>query len=146
VEVTSASSQSVCRRVLDKLLFDTLLLDISSGECPSKGITLQSTHHTLTVQQVRVVDKEGNLKVVYPSRIDLNFEDNSISVIREWGTLWTRYYLQCHCCGIRCDNHFSYLCSFISLKVVSKRYENMFINKYSFIWLNFPFVPFIYYM
>lgn len=76
-------SQSVCRRVLDALLRETLLLGISSSEPPSDGTTLQSAHHTLTVQQVRVVDKEGNLKVVYPSRTDLNFEDNTISVIRE---------------------------------------------------------------
>jgi hypothetical protein len=60
-----------------------LLLGISSSESPSEGTTLQSAYHTLTVQQVRVVDKEGNLKVVYPSRNDLIFEDNSISVIRE---------------------------------------------------------------
>jgi hypothetical protein len=82
VEVTSASSQSMCQRILDKLLFDTLLLGISSGEHPGEGTTLQSAHHTLTVQQVRVVDKQGNLKVVYPCRTDLNFEDNTISVIR----------------------------------------------------------------
>jgi len=83
VEVTSASSQAVCRRVLDTLLHETLLLGISSDEPPREGTTLQSAHHTLTVQQVRVVDNEGNLKVVYPSRTDLLFEDNSVSVIRE---------------------------------------------------------------
>lgn len=83
VEVTSATSQAVCRRVLDTLLREMLLLGISSSESPSEGTTLQSAYHTLTVQQVRVVDKEGNLKVVYPSRNDLIFEDNSISVIRE---------------------------------------------------------------
>jgi hypothetical protein len=83
VEVTSATSQSVCRRVLDTLLHETLLLGISSIEPPSEGTTLQSAYHTLTVQQVRVVDSDGNLKGVYPSRTDLNFEDNSISVIRE---------------------------------------------------------------
>jgi hypothetical protein len=60
-----------------------VLLGISSNEPPSEGTTLQSAYHTLTVQQVRVVDKEGNLKVVYPSRTDLVFEDNTISVIRE---------------------------------------------------------------
>lgn len=83
MEVTSASSQSVCRHALDALLRETLLLGISSNEPPSEGTTLQSARHTLTVQQVRVVDKEGNLKVVYPSRTDLNFEDKTISVIRE---------------------------------------------------------------
>jgi hypothetical protein len=83
VEVTSATSPGVCRRVLDTLLREILLLGISSSESPIEGTMLQSAYHTLTVQQVRVVDKEGNLKVVYPSRTDLIFEDNSISVIRE---------------------------------------------------------------
>jgi hypothetical protein len=83
VEVTSASSQNVCRHVLDALLRETLLLGISASEPQSEGTTLQSAQHTLTVQQVRVVDKEGNLKAVYPSRTDLNFEDNTISVVRE---------------------------------------------------------------
>lgn len=83
VEVTSATSQGVCRRVLDTLLREMLLLGINRSESPSEGTTLQSVYHTLTVQQVRVVDKEGNLKVVYPSRTDLSFEDKSISVIRE---------------------------------------------------------------
>jgi len=83
VEVTSATSQGVCRRVLDTLLREMLLLGVNCSESPSEGTTLQSAYHTLTVQQVRVVDKEGNLKVVYPSRTDLSFEDKSISVIRE---------------------------------------------------------------
>jgi len=83
VEVTSATSQGVCRHVLDTLLHEMLLLGINCSESPSEGTTLQSEYHTLTVQQVRIVDKEGNLKVVYPSRTDLCFEDKSISVIRE---------------------------------------------------------------
>jgi len=83
VEVTSATSQGVCRHVLDTLLREMLLLGVNCSESASEGTTLQSTYHTLTVQQVRVVDKEGNLKVVYPSRTDLSFEDKSISVIRE---------------------------------------------------------------
>ncbi|XP_069691422.1 leucine-rich repeat-containing protein 47-like [Periplaneta americana] len=82
VEVTSASSQGVCRRVLDSLLHDTLLLGVGS-ESPGEGTTLHSAYHSLTVQQVKIVDMEGNLKVVYPSRSDLNFEDSSVTVIRE---------------------------------------------------------------
>lgn len=38
----------------------------------------------LTVQQVKNVDVEGNMKFVYPSRADLEFEDNvSIKIVRE---------------------------------------------------------------
>ena len=83
VEVTSASSQGVCRQVLDTLLQETLLLGIGTAEPPSDGAILQSSFHHLSVQQVKVVDKEGNLKVVYPSRTDLVYDNRSISVIRE---------------------------------------------------------------
>jgi hypothetical protein len=69
--------------VLDTLLHETLLLGIGFSEPVDEGVTLQSAYHTLTVQQVRVVDSDGKLKVVYPSRADLIFEDSSISVIRE---------------------------------------------------------------
>lgn len=39
---------------------------------------------SLTVQQVKNVDVDGNMKSVYPSRADLNFEDNvSINIKRD---------------------------------------------------------------
>ncbi|KAJ9578384.1 hypothetical protein L9F63_005390, partial [Diploptera punctata] len=83
VEVTSASGQGVCRQVLNVLLQETLLLGIGTAEPVSDGAILQSSFHRLSVQQVKVVDTEGNLKVVYPSRTDLVFEDKSITVVRE---------------------------------------------------------------
>ncbi|PSN38760.1 Leucine-rich repeat-containing protein 47 [Blattella germanica] len=83
VEVTSASSQSICRRVLDTLLQETLFLGIGDGEPAGDGTILQSSFHQLSVRQIKIVDKEGNLKIVYPSRTDLVFDNNSISVIRE---------------------------------------------------------------
>lgn len=36
----------------------------------------------LVVQQVRIVDLEGNLKVVYPSKTDLSVAVSNLSVIR----------------------------------------------------------------
>ncbi|XP_038629056.1 leucine-rich repeat-containing protein 47-like [Scyliorhinus canicula] len=36
----------------------------------------------LIVKQVRVVDVEGNLKVVYPAKTDLNVDAHNVTVIR----------------------------------------------------------------
>ena len=51
------------------------------------GCTLESNDpdefHKLIVEQVKVVDIEGNMKQIYPCRTDLNFEDNSITINRE---------------------------------------------------------------
>ncbi|XP_034827736.1 leucine-rich repeat-containing protein 47-like [Maniola hyperantus] len=73
VEVTSHSSLGACKTVMDKLLQECLLLGIGDGD--------DNEYHTLTVQQVKVVDTEGNLKSVYPSRTDCVF-DSSIRVLR----------------------------------------------------------------
>lgn len=42
-----------------------------------------STYNKLVVEQVKVVDMEGNMKLLYPSRVDLNFAENFITVLRE---------------------------------------------------------------
>lgn len=68
VEVTSHSSLGACKTVMDKMIQECLLLGIGDGE--------ESAFHTLTVQQVKVVDTEGNLKSVYPSRTDCAFDGN----------------------------------------------------------------------
>ena len=36
----------------------------------------------LVVEQVRVVDEEGHLKVVYPSKMDLDFAAAHVTVLR----------------------------------------------------------------
>lgn len=44
----------------------------------------KDTHKcNLFVEQVKVVDTEGNLKLLYPSRADLKLENFSVSVLRE---------------------------------------------------------------
>ncbi|XP_013184033.2 leucine-rich repeat-containing protein 47 [Amyelois transitella] len=70
VEVTSHSSHGSCKTVMDKLLHESLVLGI--GDDPNEP---HAGYHTLTVQQVKVVDPEGNLKSVYPSRTDCVYED-----------------------------------------------------------------------
>lgn len=74
VEVTSHASLAACKLVMDRLLQECLLLGIG-----------QSTdgYHSLTVQQVKVVDTEGNLKNVYPSRTDCVYEGvDNIKILR----------------------------------------------------------------
>nr|XP_023025508.1 leucine-rich repeat-containing protein 47-like [Leptinotarsa decemlineata] len=68
IEVTSSVSQFICKKVLDTLLKDMVILFDDS----------------LEVQQVKTTDVDEHLKTVYPSKVDLNFEkDISIKVIRE---------------------------------------------------------------
>ncbi|KAH0554773.1 leucine-rich repeat-containing protein 47-like [Cotesia glomerata] len=76
IEVTGLSRQ-VCRDVMDELLKEL----ITQGLCTSTENSNQSDHN-LEVEQVKVVDMEGNLKHIYPSRVDLNFDDK-IKVIRD---------------------------------------------------------------
>ncbi|PZC83437.1 hypothetical protein B5X24_HaOG207420 [Helicoverpa armigera] len=75
VEVTSHTSLGACKTVMNKLLQECLLLGLGPEE-PG------SVFHTLTVQQVKVVDLEGNLKNVYPSRTDCVYEGTNIKVVR----------------------------------------------------------------
>ncbi|CAH0402886.1 unnamed protein product [Chilo suppressalis] len=78
LEVTSHASLGSCKTVMNKLLHECLLLGI--GDNPDEP---DAAYHTLTVQQMKVVDLEGNLKSVYPSRTDCVFEGtNDVKVFR----------------------------------------------------------------
>ncbi|XP_043478109.1 leucine-rich repeat-containing protein 47-like [Leptopilina heterotoma] len=79
IEVTSATSQKICRQVMDQFLKEIVILGL--GCTPESNETEE--FHKLIVEQVKVVDSEGNMKQVYPCRTDLNFEDNSIAINRE---------------------------------------------------------------
>ncbi|CAH1982480.1 unnamed protein product [Acanthoscelides obtectus] len=58
VEVTSSISQHACKKVLDTLLREMVVI----------------LDKDLDIQQVRTEDQNGQTKVVYPSKTDLNFE------------------------------------------------------------------------
>ncbi|XP_018333706.1 leucine-rich repeat-containing protein 47-like [Agrilus planipennis] len=66
LEVTSNVSQPICKRVMDNLIKEMVLL----------------FDHDLKIEQVKIVDDEGNLKVIYPAKNDLVF-DNSIPIAVE---------------------------------------------------------------
>ncbi|CAL7944431.1 unnamed protein product [Xylocopa violacea] len=78
IEVTSATSYHICRNVLDQFLKELVTLGFVSS--PQEET---SNYHNLVVEQVKIVDIEGNMKLLYPSRADLNFEENLITVLRE---------------------------------------------------------------
>ncbi len=62
VEVTSGAKLQTAKSVADALLVE--MLDAGLGKAPS----------VLVVEQMKLVDAEGNMKVVYPSKTDLNCE------------------------------------------------------------------------
>ena len=50
-------------------------------ETPNQTTEQQEEEEGLVVQQVRTVDQQGNLKVVYPSKTDLPNADETLKII-----------------------------------------------------------------
>ncbi|XP_012224681.1 leucine-rich repeat-containing protein 47-like [Linepithema humile] len=81
VEVTSAISYTVCRNVLDEFLKELIMSGLTDSSQLKDGDKLCNN---LLVEQVKIVDFEGNLKLIYPSRADLNsLVEHSISILRD---------------------------------------------------------------
>eukprot|EP00095_Tigriopus_kingsejongensis_P005509 snap_masked-scaffold1966_size23764-processed-gene-0.3 protein:Tk05509 transcript:snap_masked-scaffold1966_size23764-processed-gene-0.3-mRNA-1 annotation:"leucine-rich repeat-containing protein 47" len=73
VEVTSGVKLATAKSVCDVLLKEMLLQELSDDpEAEAQG-------HRIKVEQVRIEDREGNLKVIYPSKTDLCFEGESLT-------------------------------------------------------------------
>lgn len=72
---------SDCRSAIDALLKEMLIGGFGTG---GGDTTNENIQNTLSVQQIKVTDAEGNLRRVYPSKADLEFEDgDAILVERE---------------------------------------------------------------
>lgn len=71
VEVTSGKKLQVAKTVADQIIQDSLLL-LGRDEDTTPDLS------TLAIEQVKVVDRQGNLKVVYPSKTDLLFSSTSV--------------------------------------------------------------------
>ncbi|XP_006016315.1 leucine-rich repeat-containing protein 47, partial [Alligator sinensis] len=101
LEVTSGVSLQICKDIMDMLILKMAELnkftlenkeevsvsddesDVISG--PPNFNPSQTVHHEntpLIVEQVRVVDIDGNLKVLYPSKTDLTMASSLLTVIR----------------------------------------------------------------
>lgn len=101
LEVTSATSLQICKDIMDALVLKMAEInkytagskeegsdpeaDATPG-CLSEPRRPPSTERDgsapLVVEQVRVVDEEGHLKVVYPSKTDLDIAAAHVTVIR----------------------------------------------------------------
>ncbi|CAI5782638.1 leucine-rich repeat-containing protein 47 [Podarcis lilfordi] len=98
LEVTSATSLQTCKDVMDTLILKMAELNRSISE--NTGEDLDSDHESndtaghensglegisktlpLVLEQVRVVDKDGNLKVLYPSKTDFSMVSSLMTVI-----------------------------------------------------------------
>lgn len=95
LEVTSSTSLQTCKDVMDMLIIkmaelNKFTFDHKEEEAGSDGendVTSDpsvnsSASPELSVLQVRVVDAEGNLKVVYPSKTDLTSDTSHLNIIR----------------------------------------------------------------
>ncbi|XP_042857441.1 leucine-rich repeat-containing protein 47-like [Penaeus japonicus] len=74
IEVTSSRTLGKTKEVLDALL----LAILQSNICPEKN---EADKTVMTIQQVRVEDEDGKLRVLYPSRTDLTYENEKIRVV-----------------------------------------------------------------
>ncbi|XP_061701100.1 leucine-rich repeat-containing protein 47 [Syngnathoides biaculeatus] len=93
LEVTSAKSLQTCKDVMDALIAKMAELNKftaehreeagsdGDGETPPDTTPAADACSELIVQQVRTVDQDGNLKVVYPSKTDLSSDIPNLTVI-----------------------------------------------------------------
>ncbi|KAM5266860.1 leucine-rich repeat-containing protein 47 [Hipposideros larvatus] len=99
LEVTSAASLQVCKDIMDALILkmaeinkytlqnkeEGSLSDAEADAAPgqlSDPSAEKGGPCPLVVEQVRVLDEEGHLKVVYPSKTDLDFAASHVTVTR----------------------------------------------------------------
>uniref|UniRef100_A0A8C5U9A3 Leucine rich repeat containing 47 n=1 Tax=Malurus cyaneus samueli TaxID=2593467 RepID=A0A8C5U9A3_9PASS len=91
LEVTSDTSLQICKDVMDILILKIAELNRSALENKEgSGSDMESdalcgpgnSNLPLVLEQVRVVDTDGNLKVLYPSKTDLATVSSLLTVIR----------------------------------------------------------------
>ncbi|XP_010348695.2 leucine-rich repeat-containing protein 47 [Saimiri boliviensis] len=103
LEVTSASSLQICKDVMDALVLKMAEMnkytfenkeegslsdteaDVAAGQLSDPSTSPSAAKNgpsPLVVEQVRVVDLEGSLKVVYPSKADLATAPPHVTVVR----------------------------------------------------------------
>lgn len=76
IEVTSTTSMTDCRQAMEDLLRE--MLSASFGKPSGKVDTEESiSSEQLILQQVKITDADGNLRTVYPSKTDLNYDEST---------------------------------------------------------------------
>lgn len=83
LEVTSPVSLETCKTVMDsliKMMLEVGLFSEANTLVDDEECATSLSNQELVIEQVRVLGSDGQLRVVYPSRVDLQFE--SVKVIR----------------------------------------------------------------
>lgn len=74
IEITSGTSAKDCENVMTSLLMKALELSLSNDSNEMKEIE---------IEQVRIVNNEGDLKTIFPSKVDLQtLENENLKIIR----------------------------------------------------------------
>ena len=82
LEVTSPIDLATCKTVMDSLISKMLEGGLfSKSETPAGDAECATSRQELVIEQVRVLSSNGQLKVVYPSRVDLQLA--SVKVIHQ---------------------------------------------------------------
>lgn len=72
VEVTSSANSAICQQVMTSLLSKALEMNLSPSNDDQK---------TLQLEQVRIVNIDGELKTIFPSKIDLQELENETTLV-----------------------------------------------------------------
>jgi hypothetical protein len=75
VEVTSSKSAAACKTTMETLLAEMLKMGISEQKIANDEFK------QLTIQQVKIYGADGNMKTLYPSKVDLNFGVNENIIV-----------------------------------------------------------------
>lgn len=71
IEVTSSHSAAICNKIMSELIKKLSEMNHAAGI------------NTLEVRQVKIVNPDGTLKTIYPSKVDLiELESNTLQIIR----------------------------------------------------------------
>jgi hypothetical protein len=70
IEVTSSKNPAICKKVMEALLAETLKIGISAN------VAANDEFKQLTVKQTKIFGVDGNVKTLYPSKVDLTFAAN----------------------------------------------------------------------
>lgn len=76
IEITSSSSMTDCRGTMEELLKE--MLSAGYGNVAEKADAEESSSFKqLNLQQVKITDADGNLRTVFPSKTDLNYDEST---------------------------------------------------------------------
>lgn len=77
IEVTSSTSAGDCRATMQELLHEMVLAGFGVYNVDDVDSNVEQQ---LIVQQIKITDLDGNLRTVYPSKTDLQY-DESLNVV-----------------------------------------------------------------